>query len=335
MKILIIKLSSIGDLVHGIPAYQALKRNLIKEYPNVKIDWLVYESLAPSLFQSIKKENLVILPNRKFTTLIRKASELKNQYDYVIDLQGLFKTALISKMIAPNSNYGFKLPRETWAHYFYKNSFCDYKSIESKKHVIDQNLELIGSFLNELNYNRGELDLSIDFGLTTQEYKKKEKKQCCFIPATTWESKHWALENWTDLIQNLDENQYDFFITGSPQNQNYLQQIQDSVSKKINLVTNKKLEDLFHFYQGMDLIIGVDTGPLHIAAASLFPQKKDKKIIGLYGPSSGSRSGPYGFKAISVDEIFGLKASNKKTKLKDHNSINKISPDMVYQQVTV
>lgn len=335
MKILIIKLSSIGDLVHGIPAYKALRKNLVAKHPDLTIDWLVYGSLAPALFQSINKENLITLPNRKFSTLVKRASELKNQYDYVIDLQGLFKTALISKIIAPNSNYGFKLPREDWARYFYKKSFCDYKSIESKKHVIDQNLELIGCFLNELNYNQAQLDLSIDFGLTTQKSTKKERKQCCFIPATTWESKHWALENWTHLIQELDENQYEFFMTGSPQNQNYLQQIQDSVSKKINIVTDKKLEDLFHFYQEMDLIIGVDTGPLHIAAASLFSQKKDKKIIGLYGPSSGSRSGPYGFKAISVDEIFGLKASNKKTKLKDHNSINKISSDMVYQQVTV
>ena len=81
----------------------------------------------------------------------------------MVDLQGLFKTALVSKIIAPNSNYGFNQPRETWARYFYKDGFCEYKSIESKKHVIDQNLELVSEFASKVLSHQ--ISSDIDFGL--------------------------------------------------------------------------------------------------------------------------------------------------------------------------
>ena len=330
MKILIIKLSSIGDLVHTIPAYKLLQKTLNSE--QTKVDWLVYESLAPTLYKSINKENLISLKDRKLSSLIQKATELKNKYDYVIDLQGLFKTALISKIIAPNANYGFKKPREAWASYFYKESFCDYKSLESKKHVIEQNLELTTNFIKSITLK--EPSLEIDFSIE-QLHCSSSKKSICFIPATTWESKHWDLKNWLELINRLDEAKYDFFMTGSPANLDYLNKIKDSSSKKINIITNKKLEDLYDFYQTMDIIIGVDTGPLHIAAAALYEQRANKKIIGLYGPSSGSRSGPYGFTAISADQLFNLKASNKKTYTQDNNSINRINPELVINELNV
>jgi heptosyltransferase I len=330
MKLLIIKLSSIGDLVHTIPAYKLLKKSLANKA--VQVDWLVYENLAPVLYEPIGKENLICLKDKKLSTLIQKATELKNHYDYVIDLQGLFKTALISKIIAPNGNNGFKKPREAWASYFYKKSFCDYKSIESKKHVIEQNLELVSEFIKSTIGN--ETISGIDFAINQKE-KNSSKQSVCFIPATTWESKHWELNNWTELIQSFDENKYDLFMTGAPINLNYLKQIKELSTKNIRLVTDKKLEDLYSFYQEMDIVIGVDTGPLHIAAAALYKSKENKKVIGIYGPSSGSRSGPYGFTAISSDELFKLKATNKKTYLKDFNSINLIKPELILKELQV
>ena len=315
--------------MHSIPAYKALEKSLNAQN-DIQIDWLVYENLAPVLYEPIGKEKLITLKNRNFSTLITKATELKNQYDHVIDLQGLFKTALMSKIIAPNSNYGFNMPRETWARYFYKKSFCDYKSIESKKHVIEQNLELCNYIAQEISGK--ELSNEIEFLPSIEKSQSKQRRQVCLIPATTWESKHWHIENWTYLIENLEKDA-DIFMTGSPANIEYLKQISNSVTRDIKLVTDKKLEELYGFYSEMDLVIGVDTGPLHIAAASLYHNRKDKQIIGIYGPSSGSRSGPYGFTAMSADELFKLKASNKKTYEKDSNSINMISYDLVLKAI--
>lgn len=327
MKVLIIKLSSIGDLVHSIPAYKLLEKSF-----KDKVDWLVYENLAPVLHQPIGENRLIKLRDRKFSTLLKKASELKGQYDFVIDLQGLFKTALISKIIAPEANFGFNKPREDWAKYFYKQGFCDYKSIDSKKHVIEQNLELCSEFINHVSNEKPEavVDFSIKLNLESHV-----KKRLCLIPATTWESKHWDLRYWTELINSFDKAKYDFFMTGAPVNHDYLNQIQNLTEPDISIVTDKKLESLYDFYKSMDIVIGIDTGPLHIAAAALYEHRDQKKVIGIYGPSSGSRSGPYGFTAISADEIFNLKATNKKTYLKDANSINKITPNMVLDELNV
>ena len=332
MRILLIKLSSIGDLVHTIPSYLALENSLKDRYPKLELDWLVYKHLAPTLKKSIKQERLIELEDKKLSTLITKSTELKNQYDYVIDLQGLFKTALMSKIIAPNSNYGFKQPRESWANYFYKDGFCEYQSIKSKKHVIEQNLELVSSFAhNVLSTN---ISQDINFGLDIKD-SSKEKKSVCFIPATTWESKHWDFENWIKVINSFNTNEFDSYITGSKNDLEYLEKISQATEVKPQLVTDKKIEELYEFYSQMDFVIGVDTGPLHIAAAALYQQRDSKSVIGIYGPSSGSRSGPYGFKAISADEIFNIQASNKKTYLKDKNSINRIDSSMVFAELEV
>ena len=205
------------------------------------------------------------------------------------------------------------------------NTLSELKSIESKKHVIEQNLELCSEVFKTITGEELESG-TIDFSLKLDLSQSNSKKQICLIPATTWESKHWRLENWVSLIDKLDK-EAELYITGSPANLDYLKKITDSVTREIKIVTDKKLEDLYEFYSKMDLVIGVDTGPLHIAAAALYGT--DKKIIGIYGPSSGSRSGPYGFTAISADELFKLKATNKKTYVKDHNSINRISTDLV------
>ncbi len=330
MKILIIKLSSIGDLVHTIPSYHALKKNLKDLGIEAQIDWLVYENLAPSLYRSIEKENLVTIKNRKLSQVIKKALDLKQQYDYVIDLQGLFKTALISKIIAPNSNYGFRKPREEWARYFYKDSFCNYKSISSKKHVLDQNLELIASFFKSVF--KKEFQTSVEFGLN-HSLKSNTQKNLCIIPCTSWESKHWSKKKWQSLIENFQSNDLNLYMTGAKSDLDKLKEIASSSKKKIEIVTDKKLEELYDFYSTMDYVIGVDTGPLHIAAASLYKDRATKKVVGIYGPSSGSRSGPYGFDAISADELLRLKASNKKTYAKDGETINQISVENILKHL--
>lgn len=332
MRILIIKLSSIGDLIHCVPAYRQLKKHL----PHAKIDWLVYKNLSSCLENFVEQDNRIELEDKNFFTLIKKAQSLKSQYDYVIDLQGLFKTALLAKIINAKSSYGFNFPRESWAKYFYKKSFCDFVSLNSKKHIIEQNLELIESFLEQVLHIKANTEIDFSFASPIEPKKQEtEKKQLCIIPATTWESKHWHINNWVELLKRIDCSQYEIYATGSPANSKYLNSIRELSATPLKIIDNKKLPELFDFYGQMDTIIGVDTGPLHIAAASLFAKKDQKKIIGIYGPTSASRSGPYGFSALSADEILAKQASNKKTLSADENSIDSISVDMVLESASL
>jgi len=86
------------------------------------------------------------------------------------------------------------------------------------------------------------------------------------------------------------------------------------------------------FFKDADLVLGVDTGPLHLAADGLY-DSDTAQIIGIYGPSSGKRSGPYSFDYLSYDEIYNTKASHKRTFKQDNGSMNKISPEKLFEKI--
>jgi ADP-heptose:LPS heptosyltransferase len=86
------------------------------------------------------------------------------------------------------------------------------------------------------------------------------------------------------------------------------------------------------FFKDADLILGVDTGPLHLAADALY-DSDTAQIIGIYGPTSAKRSGPYSFDYLSYDEIYNTKASHKRTFKKDGGSMNKISPEKLFEKL--
>jgi len=116
----------------------------------------------------------------------------------------------------------------------------------------------------------------------------------------------------------------------------------------LQIYTNKSLDQLPEFFRDMDLIIGVDTGPLHIASAACFIKGRiektpegfifhketlDIKIIELFGPSSGKRSGPYGFEHLSADEIIGLKAQQNRKVANKINMMQFIKAQMLIDRL--
>ncbi|MDA0772300.1 MAG: lipopolysaccharide heptosyltransferase I, partial [Cyanobacteria bacterium] len=138
MRILIIKLSALGDIVHTIPALNALQA----QYPQAQIDWLVYQSFAPILENQEALNQVIKLENKKLSTLLRASKQLKKQnYDLVIDFQGLIKTALMARLIS-KSTRGFNKPREKLASIFYQEKIDAGNIMDNDMHIIDKNLRL-------------------------------------------------------------------------------------------------------------------------------------------------------------------------------------------------
>ncbi|MDA1021714.1 MAG: hypothetical protein O2962_09250, partial [Cyanobacteria bacterium] len=119
------------------------------------------------------------------------------------------------------------------------------------------------------------------------------------------------------------------YILGTIRDLIVIEEIICQTKSPLHIVVNKSLQELPEFFSEMSTVIGVDTGPLHIAAASLYGS--NATIIGLYGPSSGARTGPYGFEHISVDEFTNHQACNKR---KDDYSMKLISVDTVIASIT-
>lgn len=318
LKILVIKLSSLGDIVHAIPAVNALRQ----VYPNAEIDWLIYEQFAGLIENQSSISKIHKLPNKHFNTLYKTIKELqKENYNIVIDLQGLIKTAIAARLISSRC-LGFSKPREIPAAIVYSQQFNVGNTMDSSMHIVDRNLELIRNLA-------GVKAISISFGELQQEKIKSEKTKLCIIPSTTWETKFWLPEYWLELIQKAHERNYEIYILGTIKDLPQIEKITYQLKSPFHLVLNKSLKELPGFFAEMDIVIGVDTGPLHIAAASHYGSKVTK-IIGLYGPTSGSRTGPYGFDYISTEKITGKKASHKRY---NDKSMALIKPELLLNHI--
>lgn len=323
MKILVIKLSSLGDIVHTIPAVNLIKNSI----PDVHIDWLCYKKFSALLNTQYSINETISLEDKQLSSTFDIVNKLKAfKYDYVLDFQGLIKTAFMASQISGQS-VGFKKPRETLAARLYKHKFDVGEILDNSTHIIDKNISFVSQFLGSLDID---LVPGIDFGgLNKAKQIQKDKiKNICIIPGTTWESKFWLAENWAQVMKALREK-YDanINITGTNSDLVVIEDILLHYKDPLSLIINRSFEELIDFYTEMDLIIGVDTGPLHIAAAVNY--NSNTKIIGLYGPTAAQRSGPYGFPSLSVDQLFHKEPSHKRTIEEDGNSMYNISTKMV------
>lgn len=314
MKILIVKLSSLGDIIHSLPALNAIKAC----YPNAVIDWLITDGFTQTL-EGQPVNQIHSIPRKSLGALIKKAFALrKENYDIVIDLQGLLKTALASRIAGRKDVYGRQKTREKPACLFYTHLV----EISNNINIIEQNLKLVEAFL-------GKDQVEVNFGLRVKS--EINPNNICVIPGTTWESKFWPTEHWIELLKKFPNHK--IHLLGTKADLEILEPIHQAI-KNSEIITNKKLRELGDFFGTMQYIIGVDTGPMHIAAAACYGLNTKPHILGIYGPTSGARTGPYGFDYISFDEISQGKASHKRSIQEDKASMSQISPIMVYQKLS-
>ena len=367
MKILIIKLSARGDIIHTIPALALIKKN----FPEAKIDWVTYEKFSGILKNSKYLNEIHILKNKSSSELLKLGFLLrKEKYDLVIDFQGLMKTALLSLIAGRANRLGFNQPREFFARYFY-NQRADLGNIlDNATHIIEKNLLLALEGLLRLGPraldSNNRLEFDFDHLKPPTIFLKEKTNKVCIIPSTTWETKFWTRENWIEVLKYVfEKNKSTVYLIGTETDLNKVSELvsallrhgafkifkngepvnaQNLSNYHLHICTNKSLSELPDFFREMDTIIGVDTGPLHIAAGACFikgfvqktsqgfvfeKEVLDKNIIGLFGPSSGKRTGPYGFKYLSADDITGLKAKQNRKVSAKLNMMQAIKPQMV------
>ncbi len=337
LKILVIKLSALGDVVHAVPAVNAIKA----ARPNTKIDWLINDSFKTIIENQSSINKIFALKNKKLATYIEMAKILKAEdYDIIIDLQGLIKTASIAFFAKTKKTkiIGYKEPREKIATYFYSEKVDAGENLDNSSHVIEKTM-LFAEYLGANLQKNDSQNLILDYGeLRAQGRKPRDGElNVCLVPSTTWESKLWLAEAWAEIIENfifkLDARVH---ILGTDYDASNIQKIYEKLDAKtksdpklINLLNQKSLRELPEFFNQMDFILGVDTGPLHIAVASVNPE--NTKILGLYGPTSSFRTGPYAFNSVNYSEMIGHKVSHKRNIKDDRHSMALIKPMEIFE----
>ena len=285
-RIAIIKLSAMGDIIHAMVALQYIKR----QYPNLQIDWFVESAFAPILennpdineiikldLKSIKKDKKEIINQIK---LIKKYE--KNSYDLVIDAQGLIKSAIVSFFLG-KSRVGFSKnsTREKLASFFYTKKV----DIAYDKNAIERNVKVLSQALNfeiakDDILNKKPFLFYKNENEVIYEYLSKDKKNVLFVIGASWPSKMYSKEKFAKIINNLDEN---CLITWGNEAEKDIANFIANISKA-KVLPKLDLNSLKAIMSKVDLVIGNDTGPTHMAWALNIPS------ITLFGNTPGYRN---------------------------------------------
>ena len=277
-KIAIVRLSALGDIVNSAVVLQFINA----EYPEAKIEWITQNG-----FDTIIKEHPLldkvhaidikkIKKEKNFTLLKETISRLRSlgEFDLIIDMQGLLKSAIVSRLIGKKTQ-GFDKhsTRESLASLFYKTT----SNIPYETCVIKRNCFVVSDALDFLITDTMLLNKKPIFSVDKHFEFKTQKKKVALVIAASWESKIYPKELVAQVCNALKTQLY--IIWGSQEEKKNAEWICEN-SEYATLAPKLSLSELVSFISHMDLLIGNDTGPTHMAWAQNIPS------ITLFGPTN-------------------------------------------------
>jgi heptosyltransferase I len=300
-KALIIKTSSMGDVIHTLPALTDARI----AYPDIEFDWVVEPSFAeiPKWHRAVK--NVIPAPLRRWRHTPWQAfksgewsafvEQLRTTtYDLVIDAQGLYKSALVTRM-ARGRRVGPDLSsaREALASLAYQDKI----SVNQNQHAVVRARQL---FAGALKYSL--TDTPPDYGVMKDRLFPITygDNTIIFLHGTTWVTKHWPQEYWEHLGLIAAQKGYQVLIPWGSNMEHLraigiLEHCQDAGVEMLPIVLPKlSLGELTSLISQAKGIVAVDTGLGHIAAAMATP------TISLYGPTDPVLTGAYGPKQVHL-----------------------------------
>ena len=312
MRVLIVKVSSLGDVIHTLPAVTDAQR----ARKDIQFDWVVEENFAevPSWHPAVKNVIPVALRrwrrnilktymNHEFRAFKRGLQGV--HYDLVIDAQGLIKSGFISRL-SKGLTIGLsnRTIREPMATLFYNKVY----SVPWTDHAVDRIRQLFSRAL-QYEYDPEEIDYGIDVSRIDfpSETIKKAGKQVVFLHGTTWQTKHWPENYWRHLAHISTEAGYKVLLPwGTPKEKLRAKFIAQG-NEGVEVLDKQTLTGLANYIQKSDGVIAVDTGLGHLAAALAKP------IVSLYGPTNPELSGTFGNSQLHLNSSLNCAPCVKKT----------------------
>jgi lipopolysaccharide heptosyltransferase I len=301
-RFLVIRLSSIGDIVHALPAVAALGR----AYPQAEIHWAVERRYAgllagnPYVHRALKLDTLGWRGKMAHAATLEEAVRgilalRAVSYDAAIDFQGLWKSAALGWLSRSRERLGFAeyWLREPGAAVFY----TDRVSAGERKHMIEMNLALVerlGARAERWEFplpRTPEDDRDVEYRLAGLEARD-------FVivnPGGGWKAKCWAPENYAELLQRLARKlSWKILLTGSPEEAKVIAEILHRAGVSQASYFPSSLVQFIALARRAKLCVGGDTGPVHLAAAVGTP------IVAIHGPTDPARNGPFSAADIAL-----------------------------------
>ncbi|WP_288847247.1 lipopolysaccharide heptosyltransferase RfaC [uncultured Citrobacter sp.] len=291
MRVLIVKTSSMGDVLHTLPALTDAQQAI----PGIQFDWVVEEGFAqiPSWHSAVDRVIPVAIrrwrkawfsaPIKAERKAFRDAVRLQ-QYDAIIDAQGLVKSAALVTRLARGIKHGmdWSTAREPLASLFYNRKH----HIAKQQHAVERTREL---FAKSLGYAKPQLQG--DYAIAQHfmnEHKADAGQYAVFLHATTRDDKHWPEANWRELIGLLNNTGIRIKLPwGAPHEEARAKRLAEGFPY-VDVLPRMSLEDVARILAGAKFVVSVDTGLSHLTAAL------DRPNITLYGPTDPGLIGGYG-----------------------------------------
>lgn len=326
MNIAIVKLSSLGDVVHALPVAATLRA----AFGAARITWIVERREAAVLAGHPALDDVLPVDTRRWRqarspgaladvarALLRLARQLRAaRFDITLDLQGLLKSGILVALARAPVRVGF----EARACREPLGALCSNRRLARPvgRHVVDQYLSLLeplGIGTPVLDFRLPvdpEAEARVDDILAASALKPRDRL-VVVNPGAGRPSKRWPLDRWRALARRLvrEATAHVFVVWGPGEETAARAIVEPGAEGRVVLTPRTDLADLIAVLRRASLVVAADTGPLHLAAAVGTP------CLGIYGPTSAARNGPYGpghrtiqgregrVESVGVDEVFG------------------------------
>lgn len=283
-EILFIKTSSLGDVVHMMPAITDAARL----HPQARLSWVVEDAFASLVKLHPAVAEVIPVATRRWRSRLLSPTawrEIGNfhgrlsetQYNKIVDTQGLIRSAVIARLGRGEAHgYDRRSIREGLASSFYDVTH----SVSREFHAVDRNRALTGLALGH------DVPPDLDYGLPRPPSRMSH--EVIFLHGTSRVAKEWSEENWTELGQWLQRRGFDVLLPwGSAAEKARSERLAASIPRA-RVVDRQPVEHLAQVIAGAAIVVGVDTGLLHLAAAYQVP------LLGIYCATDPALTGPLG-----------------------------------------
>jgi lipopolysaccharide heptosyltransferase I len=275
-RVLAIKLSSLGDLFHALPAVQRLRA-----IPGARVDWVTQSEYAPLVACFGVADRVISFPRRgtvrHFPAFLKSLRQ--ESYDWTVDFQGLLKSALIGRLARARERIGPSFYREG-ASLFYSRV----AGVRNKgRHAVEENLEIA----DVLGAPAAPGKPAFRFPPFTPT---EPGPRVAVIPLSRWESKNWPAAHFVEVLKRLQaERGVAVYFLGGMMDRYLCEGMAAQLAgPAFNLAGEISLAQMGGILKTMNLVLANDTGPMHMAAAL------DVPVLSIFGPTDEARTGPYG-----------------------------------------
>jgi heptosyltransferase-1 len=305
VRVLVVRIGAMGDVLHALPAIAALRARR----PDAFIGWAIEPLWADllqvagdeeDLSQGIGRARAPALVDRWYSVPSRRwrgrpfARETldeiaglkevlaEERFDVAVDLQGLLKSAGVGWLAGTKTLTGPAEPREPLAKHLYRTTVP-----LTRSHVVEQACELLGAAVGEtLEPARVVLPMEPEHEVWADREIGSERF-CLLAPTAGWGAKEWPPERYGDVARELARLGYGVLVNARTRGDETAELVRKA-SGGVARIVPCSVGQLIAMVRRAELVIGGDTGPLHLAAAL------DHPVVGIYGPTSPERNGPWG-----------------------------------------